>query len=137
MNLDKLLNEVQQTQLSHFLTLLIARGFGVLEIRVEKGRIAWIYPHYRRYTPAGLPGYTPQHPQAIPTCDKPLAELLGDWQEPFAADLAEQLGSGFGTVAFWVQHGKIAFLESTPDIRARTGQTGQLRRTNMTNVTSH
>jgi hypothetical protein len=119
MNLENLLNPVQQLQLAQQLARVIGWGFGTLEIRIEKGCLKWFKPG--RYI------FNPVLERSGPAPDQPLAVLLGPWAEAFAFSLAALLGEGFGSLYIGVDHGRIQMIQVVPDVRVRTGNTGNIR----------
>ncbi len=120
MDLDNLLNPTQQGQLAQQLARMIGWGFGHLEIRVEKTMIRWLRPGRAIYNPLG------KHAPDMPG-ETSLAEILGAWSTPLAAELARVCGDGFGSVVIGVEHGRIRSILSSTDVRARTGKTGEIK----------
>jgi len=119
MDLDNLLNTAQQVQLAQALAQVLSWGFGLLEIRVEKGCLRWLRP--------GRAIYSPKAARPAPADDRTLPEILGPWYEAFTCELALLLGEQFGSLIVGIEHGSIRFIRAEPNQRFRTGKTGDIQ----------
>lgn len=119
MSIEELLPAAQRAQLAQLTAQLLSHGYGRLEVRVEKGNIRWFRPAETVYNPAAI--------FRIPAIDtQPLTVLLGAWLPSFQSGLEVVMASGWGSLYIGVEHGNIRYIETTPDVRARTGTTGPL-----------
>jgi hypothetical protein len=118
MSIDELLPAVQRSQLAQLTAQLLSHGYGRMEVRVEKGQVRWFRPSETVYNPSAV------FKTAVP--DQTLTELLGAWLLPFQDGLSAVMAAGWGSLYIGVEHGRIRYVEKTPDVRARTGTTGPL-----------
>lgn len=109
-NTEQPITREQLALISQKLAALLSRGFGRLDIRIEKHAIRWLYPVRTITNPAPV-----FYPIVNP---KPLDELLGDWWAVFHYEVLEIMAAGFGHVCIIIQHGEINSIESNPDVRA-------------------
>jgi len=108
-HLDDILSGEFQNRIARLLIQIMRRGYGRLEIQVEKRAIYWLRPAARIYNPL-TPVYADVRAENLP-------DVLGDWAPTFALELQGILQSGWGRVLVGIDHGRIHYIESMPDIR--------------------